>query len=119
MVKKACVNNSSSGVTPNYLTCNEVYINTCDKCSELRAYLRYGHWPVPRCPDKGRLGVQWYIQWYLQWYLQWYIVVHTVVFKVVYTVIHTVVHTVVYTVVHTMALHTVVHIADWYIQLVN
>ena len=57
MVKKACVNNSSSGVTPNYLTCNEVYINTCDKCSELRAYLSYGHWPVPRCPDKGRLSV--------------------------------------------------------------
>ena len=57
MVKKACVNNSSSGVTPNYLTCNEVYINTCDECSELRAYLSYGHWPVPRCSDKERLSV--------------------------------------------------------------
>ena len=57
MVKKACVNNSLSGVTPNYLACNEVYINTCDEYSELRAYLSYGHWPVPRCPDKGRLSV--------------------------------------------------------------
>ena len=35
----------------------EVYINTCDECSELRAYLSYGHWPVPRCPDKGSLSV--------------------------------------------------------------
>ena len=33
-----------------------ITLNT-DECSELWAYLSYGHWPVPRCPDKGRLSV--------------------------------------------------------------
>ena len=58
MVKKACVNNSSSYLPPITLPAMRcMYINTCNECSKLRAYLSYGHWPVPRCPDKGRLTV--------------------------------------------------------------